>query len=115
MKFLVDVCAGKHLANWLRNRGYDVLEVRDRAPTMEDEEILRWANAEKRVVVTMDKDFGTLAVALNQPHNGIIRLPDVSVLERQRMMDQVILKHSQDLEKCAIITVSMKHIRVRLK
>ncbi|MBM3211503.1 hypothetical protein FJZ33_04730 [Candidatus Poribacteria bacterium] len=114
MKFLVDICAGKRLADWLRDHGYDVLEVRDRAPTMEDDKILQWAYIEKRVVVTMDKDFGTLAVALNQPHNGIVRLPDVPVLERQRMMDQVILNHSQDLENCAIITVSRKHIRVRL-
>lgn len=113
MKFLVDICAGKHLASWLKDHGYDVMEVRDRAPTMEDDEILHWANMEKRVVVTIDKDFGTLAVALNQPHNGIVRLPDVPVLERQRMMDQVLLKHSQDIENRAIITVSRKHIRVR--
>lgn len=114
MKFLVDVCAGKRLANWLRDHGYDVLEVRDREPTMPDEEILHWANEEKRVVVTMDKDFGTLAVALNQPHSGIVRLPDVPVPDRQRMMNQVILTHSQDLENRAIITVSKKRIRVRL-
>jgi predicted nuclease of predicted toxin-antitoxin system len=72
MKFLVDVCAGNRLANWLRDHGYDVLEVRDREPTMADEEILHWANVEKRVIVTMDKDFGTLAVALNQPHNHFV-------------------------------------------
>jgi predicted nuclease of predicted toxin-antitoxin system len=113
MKFLVDVCAGNRLANWLKDHGHDVLEVRDREPTMADEEILHWANVEKRVIVTMDKDFGTLAVALNQPHNGIVRLPDVPVLDRQRMMDQVILTHSQDLEDRAIITVSRRHIRVR--
>ena len=113
MKFLVDVCAGNRLANWLKDHGYDVLEVRDREPTMEDAEILHWANVEERVVVTMDKDFGTLAVALNQPHNGIVRLPDVPILDRQRLMKQVILNHSQDLENRAIITVSKKHIRVR--
>lgn len=42
MKFLVDVCAGNRLANWLRDHGHDVLEVRDREPTMADEEILHW-------------------------------------------------------------------------
>ena len=30
MKFLVDLCAGHGLAEWLRSQGHDVLEVRDR-------------------------------------------------------------------------------------
>ena len=42
MKFLVDVCAGNRLASWLRDYGYDVLEVQDREPTMADEEILHY-------------------------------------------------------------------------
>ncbi|MFN3420204.1 MAG: DUF5615 family PIN-like protein [Armatimonadota bacterium] len=64
MKFLVDVCAGRSLAKWLSERGHDVKEVRERDPRMEDDEILAWAYAEGRVIVTVDKDFGALAVAL---------------------------------------------------
>ena len=40
MKFLIDVCAGYSLAEWLRSRGYDVVEVRERNCKMSDEEIL---------------------------------------------------------------------------
>lgn len=41
MKFLVDVCAGHSIAEWLRSQGYDdVLEVRERDCRMSDEEIL---------------------------------------------------------------------------
>jgi len=87
LKFLVEVCAGKGLAEWLRACGHDVQEVRQHAPAMEDDEILAWACAEYRVVVTVDKDFGTLAVALGQPHHGIVRLPDVPVPERKRLME----------------------------
>jgi len=113
VKFLVDVCAGTRLAEWLALRGHDVQEVRDRASDLEDDEILRWAYTEGRVVVTVDKDFGTLAVALGQPHGGIVRLPDVPVTERQRLMEQVLLRHEPDLGDCALITVSRSHIRVR--
>jgi predicted nuclease of predicted toxin-antitoxin system len=60
VKFLVDVCAGKRLAEWLRAGGHDVQEVRERDPDMEDSEILAWACAEDRVVITVDKDFGAL-------------------------------------------------------
>ena len=30
MKFLIDVCAGYILADWLRSQGHDVVEVRER-------------------------------------------------------------------------------------
>lgn len=113
MKFLVDVCAGGRLAEWLRNQGYDVCEVRERSPKMSDSEILQWANSEGRIVITVDKDFGTLTIALGQSHNGIIRLPDVPALDRQILMEEVLRKHTKDLEKRAIITVSEKRIRIR--
>ena len=113
MRFLVDVCAGSQLAEWLRECGHDVKEVRERDPRMSDDEILDWAYAEGRVIVTMDKDFGALAVAQGRTHAGIIRLPDVPVPLRKKLMMQVIAKHESDLAEGAIVTVSLKHIRVR--
>ena len=32
MKFFVDRCAGHRLAEWLRQAGHDVIEVRERHP-----------------------------------------------------------------------------------
>jgi len=113
VKFLVDICTGRKLAIWLREQGHDVCEVNERSSKMEDSEILRWANTEKRIVITVDKDFGTLAVALGQPHHGIIRLPDVSALNRQILMEEVLRRHSKDLENRVIITVTEKRIRIR--
>jgi predicted nuclease of predicted toxin-antitoxin system len=113
VKFLVDICTGRRLAIWLREQGHDVCEVNERSAKMEDNEILQWANTEKRIVITVDKDFGTLAVALGQPHHGIIRLPDVPALNRQILMEEVLRRHSKDLENRAIITVSEKRIRIR--
>lgn len=102
---MVDVCAGRRLAAWLRDRNHDVQEVRDRAPDLEDADILSWAFEENRVVVTTDKDFGTLAIALGQSHCGIVRLPDVPAEARQRLMARVLDHNQQDLEAGAIITV----------
>jgi len=48
MKFLIDVCTGRSLAEWLRSKGYDVVEVRERNCKMSDEEILAWAAKENR-------------------------------------------------------------------
>jgi len=113
VKWLIDVCAGVSLAEWLGSAGEDVRNVRDRSATMDDDEILAWAHAEDRVVVTIDKDFGRLAVALGQSHCGIVRLPDVPAAARQHLMAQVLTRHRMDLTGHAIITVSTARIRVR--
>ena len=113
MKFMVDVCAGRRLASWLRDQGHDTREVRDRSSNLDDEDILSWACEEDRIVVTMDKDFGTLAIALGQAHRGIVRLPDVPGAARQRLIDRVLSRHQQDLEARALIMVSRHHIRIR--
>ena len=114
MRFLVDVCATGAVVTWLRAEGHDVAEVRDGDPRIEDERILAWAYAGDRVVVTADADFGTLAVARDQPHRGIVRLPDVPRHVRLRLLAEVLTRHTNDLEKGAIITVSPTRIRVRL-
>lgn len=80
---------------------------------MEDDEILAWAASEERVTVTVDKDFGELAVALGIPHHGIVRLPDVPATARQRLMKQVITQHESDLGNRAIVTVQRGRIRAR--
>lgn len=57
MRFLIDRCAGRRLADWLRQQGHDVVESRERGRDPGDRTLLEWAAAEERVLVTMDKDF----------------------------------------------------------
>jgi predicted nuclease of predicted toxin-antitoxin system len=45
----------------LRNAGHDVAWVRTAAPGSSDRDVLERAVAEKRILVTFDKDFGELA------------------------------------------------------
>jgi predicted nuclease of predicted toxin-antitoxin system len=49
------------LVRALRREGHDVVWVREAAPGVADPEVLRRAQASQRIVVTQDKDFGTLA------------------------------------------------------
>lgn len=113
MKFLIDVCAGQTLGDWLSQDGHDVLFVRDRNPRMADEDILAWAYAERRVVVTIDKDFGKLIFVLGKPHAGMIRLASVPRKSRLQLIQQIATTHNKDLENGAIITASLSQIRVR--
>ena len=77
MRFLIDRCAGRRLADWLRSRGHDVEESRNRGPDPGDATLLRWAAAEGRILITLDTDFGTLVHSKGLLHAGLIRLPDV--------------------------------------
>jgi predicted nuclease of predicted toxin-antitoxin system len=54
--------------------GHDVVWASDWPSDAGDEEILAAAHADSRVLVTLDKDFGELAVARGHPHSGIVRL-----------------------------------------
>lgn len=50
MKFLVDVNASGAIAVWLSQAGYDVAQVSTVDMRMSDDDILRWALRERRVV-----------------------------------------------------------------
>lgn len=57
----------------LREQGHDVAWVRTDAPGIGDDEVLARAQAEDRVLITFDKDFGELAFRSRLPAtSGII-------------------------------------------
>ena len=58
----------------LRREGHDVAWVRIDAPGISDEEVLKRAQIDNRVVLTFDKDFGELALRAGLPAAcGVIR------------------------------------------
>jgi len=114
MRFLVDACAGHRLAAWLRDQGHDVVESRERGRDPGDRIVLTWAAEEKRILVTMDKDFGQMLFVQGVRHCGLIRLPDVPVHARIKLIEEVLARHGQDLAGKAIITVRGGRIRISL-
>ena len=105
MKFLVDRCAGRRLADWLRHHGHDVLEARELGADPGDEALLRLAVQQSRVAITIDSGFGTIIFRDAAPHCGSVRLPDVPALERIALLNEVLARHAGDLAASAIITV----------
>ena len=112
MKFLVDRCAGRMLAEWLRRQAHDVVESRQRGPDPGDRILLSWAAEEGRILITMDKDFGEFIFAERSPHRGLVRLPDVPVDKRIALMEQIFATHASDLAAQAIVTVRGGRIRI---
>ena len=109
---MIDRCAGRRLADWLRTQGHDVVESRERGPDPGDQVLLEWATAETRVLVTIDTDFGELIFGQERRHAGLVRLPDVPAARRIELMAQVLARYQNELAHGAIITVRGGRIRI---
>lgn len=112
MRFLIDRCTGRRVAEWLRARGHDVAEARERGPDPGDRTLLQWAAAESRVLVTIDTDFGEFVFRERMPHAGLIRLPDVPAGTRIALMDSVLSLPVAGGLSGAVVTVRGGRIRV---
>ena len=112
MRFLVDRCAGRRLAEWLRDQGHDVFESRELSTDPGDRALLERAAAEDRILVTIDTDFGELVYVHAVPHAGLVRLPDVSAERRIALMAEVLERHRRALEIQAVVTIRGDRIRV---
>ena len=112
MRFLVDRCAGRRLAQWLASQGHDTVESRLLGPDPGDEALLQIARDQQRIVVTIDTDFGSLAFRDGHAHCGLIRLPDVPATDRIAIMTALLSKHAPDLEAGAIVTVRGGKVRI---
>lgn len=113
MKVLLDSCVWGGVRKALSDAGHDVVWAGDWSTDPGDEEILDRAHQEARVLVTLDKDFGELAIVRGLQHSGLIRLVDLSTSELARISIAVLAKYGRELEAGAIITVEAARVRVR--
>lgn len=113
MKVLLDTCVWGPAAGPLRNAGHDVEWIGDLEEDPGDLAILERAMDEQRVVVTLDKDFGELAVVRGLRHSGIIRLVGIPARKQGDVCVEAIAKYGEELAAGAIITVETVRVRVR--
>ena len=92
MRFLVDECAGPVLARWLIEQGHDAFSIYDHAPGMKDDEILKLALDDDRILITIDKDFGEKIFREKHIHHGIIllRLKDERSKNKIAAMERIL-------------------------
>jgi predicted nuclease of predicted toxin-antitoxin system len=114
VKILMDTCVWGGNRNEFSSAGHDVVWASDWPKDPGDKEILSRAYKERRVLITLDKDFGELAIVQNQPNCGIIRLVELASRYQVVVCLEVLKKHSRDLGKGAIITATRDRIRIRL-
>lgn len=72
MKVLLDSCVSGATLVILKAANHDAIWTGDWPRDPGDEQILQRALAESRIVVTIDKDFGELAIVRGIQHCGLI-------------------------------------------
>ena len=99
MRFLVDECTGPAVAEWLRGVHHDVFSVFEQGRGMDDDEIIRRALTENRVLVTNDKDFGEMVYRDRHPHRGIVllRLENERAENKIAVMQRLLKNHADRL------------------
>jgi predicted nuclease of predicted toxin-antitoxin system len=113
MKVLLDTCVWGGAAESLQAAGHEVRWTGEMETDPGDEAILTLAFQESRVMVTLDKDFGELAIVRGMPHVGIIRLVDISAEEQGPLCAAALGRYGQELARGAIVTIEPGRVRVR--
>jgi predicted nuclease of predicted toxin-antitoxin system len=85
MKLLLDANVSRLVADWLESLGNDLSRAAAFPPRTPDDQILDRANAEGRIVVTADKDFGELVFRNNEAAVGVILLRIDVASEQERL------------------------------
>jgi predicted nuclease of predicted toxin-antitoxin system len=89
MKLVADEGIDKPIVDRLRNAGCDILYILETNQGADDEFILNLANERKRILLTLDKDFGELVFRLKNVHLCIvlIRLNGYKSLDKATIVE----------------------------
>jgi predicted nuclease of predicted toxin-antitoxin system len=116
MKFLLDQGLPRSAADLMRQAGFDVVHTAEIGMTESlDEEILKRALAEERIVVTLDADFHTLLVLskLSKPSIIRFRIEGLRAEKLTELLLEVTRQCEEDLAAGALISVQEHQIRIR--
>lgn len=107
MDIVADESVDFSLVNSLRLAGYDIAAIIETTPGMNDPQVLNFANENKALLITEDKDFGELTFRLRLNHCGIllIRLSNLPRNERIELASKTIQLHVEKLKnKFSVLT-----------
>jgi len=114
MKFLIDESVEKPIVDWLRDQKYDVMYIAESSSGITDEEVIKLANCESRILITNDKDFGKLIFRQGRITQGIllIRAVNEESSNKLRLVKEVLEKAKKKLEGNFMV-VNEVGIRIR--
>lgn len=114
-KLLTDENVSPRVVAFLRDNGFDVLDVKESSLNgTSDRFLLDLALKEKRFMVTHDADFGTLAINNLQPCYGILYLRFLNQSAQNVIaVLKIFIAMNPELSSGSLIVVNETRIRVR--
>lgn len=117
MRFLVDNALSPVIAERLRGEGHDALHVRDFGlEAASDEEVFGLANAEDRVLVSADTDFGTLLALRKSSKPSVVifrRSSERHPGSQARLLLENLPRMEDSLEEGSVVVVEESRLRIR--
>jgi predicted nuclease of predicted toxin-antitoxin system len=114
VKLLLDTCVWGGAKSILQHAGHDVVWAGDWSSDPGDEQILKVAADEGRVLITLDKDFGELVIVKEHPHGGIVRLVDFAARDQAKVCLNLLEIYGDKFDAGAIVTAEPGRLRIRL-
>ena len=115
LKFLTDENISPRIVSFLRKKGVDVVDVKEKGwHGNEDKYLMEIANKGKRFILTHDTDFGTLAINEGVPCYGIIymRLRNLKVSNVINILEKLLVV-DKDIPEGSVIVVEDTRLRIR--
>lgn len=116
MRFLVDVCVDVGVREWLYGEGHDAIHLRDEGlQKLPNGRIFVRADEERRIIVTIDLDFGEiLSLSGDRIVSTIVfRLRDTRPQSLISRLRAILPEIEPDLAQGAIVIVEPARCRVR--
>lgn len=115
MKVLLDGCVWGGARDALIAAGHDVESTADWPSDPGDAAVLAHAHRNAQVLITLDKDFGEIAIVRRQAHSGIVRLVTLRAEQQGAWAAEALSRYGDDLSVGAIVTVEPSRVRVHLE
>ena len=113
MIFLADECCDADLVEDLRRDGYDVTYVVESMRGASDTVVLHRAQAEGRLLLTEDKDFGELVYRLRRSVPGILLRFDAAHRKLKFPRLRTLLERKSDQLESAFVVLDPDRARIR--
>lgn len=113
LHFLADESCDFAVVRALRAAGFNVAAVSELAGASDDDQVIALATAQRRVLLTEDKDFGQLVFAANRESGGVIliRFPSAKRSVLGKRVLEVVNREGERL-RSAFTVIQPARVRI---